>query len=219
MNRLILIANIVIFALFWFSIPSSLFNPQTMKNWFVMFPNDILHGKNLHTLFTSMFMHGGWLHLFGNMLYLYIFGDNIEDTFGHVGYLAFYLTCGLVAAFSHILVNLYAPVISRATGLIIVSDLTSGVVGASGAIAGVLGAYLVLFPKAKILTLTFYVILPLPAIMFLGFWFLMQWLFVVYDVYGDVAYWAHIGGFVAGAVLALIFGLKRKEKREKRLRL
>ncbi|MGB9756751.1 MAG: rhomboid family intramembrane serine protease, partial [Candidatus Bathyarchaeales archaeon] len=166
-----------------------------------------------------MFMHAGWLHLLGNMLFLYVFGDNVEDVFGHVGYICFYLLSGLAAAFAHISSIVFAPVISDLTGIPMFSDLSVGVVGASGAISGVLGAYFVLYPRAKILTLVFYAILPLPAFVFLGFWFVLQWFYGIFDIAGGVAYWAHVGGFVAGMFLALIFGLKRKKAREARLRL
>jgi membrane associated rhomboid family serine protease len=184
---------------------------------FVMVPANVLHGEQLYTLFTSMFLHANWLHLFGNMLFLYVFGDNVEDIFGHFGYLIFYLVCGLAAAFSYMLVNLYAPLISEAIGIPITSDLTTGVLGASGAIAGVLGAYLVLFPKAKVLSLVIYLILPIPAFLFLGLWFLLQWVYWITDVYSGVAYFAHIGGFIAGMVLAAMIGLRRKKVRDARL--
>jgi len=186
---------------------------------FVMIPNEIIHGQQLYTLYTSMFMHGGWLHLLGNMLFLYIFGDNVEDVFGHGGYFVFYVISGLVATFTHIMSILFAPFLSNLIGIPYSSDLTVGVVGASGAISGILGAYLVLYPKAKIITIVFYFILPVPAIIFLGFWFLMQWFYGFFDLSGGVAYWAHIGGFTAGMILALIFGLRRKKARDKRLRL
>lgn len=103
------------------------------------------------------------------MIDLYVFGDNIEDVFGHVGYLAFYLVSGLAAASAHIATMLYAPMVSNLVGVTIPSDLTIGVLGASGAISGVLGAYIGLFPKAYVLTLIVYAILPIPAILFLGF--------------------------------------------------
>jgi membrane associated rhomboid family serine protease len=182
---------------------------------FAMKPYDIVQGERFYTLFTSMFLHAGFFHLFGNMLYLYIFGDNVEDVFGHFSYLVFYVVCGLAAGFVHIL-------------SITNSDLYMiPVIGASGAISGVLGAYLVLYPKARILTLVFYglpIIVPIPAIIFLGAWFLMQWFLGMYDIMffessSSVAYWAHIGGFIAGMILALIFGLKRKRAREARFRL
>jgi len=177
---------------------------------FVMVPDEIIHGQRLFTLFTSMFMHANWLHLFGNMLFLYVFGDNIEDAFGHVGYLVFYIISGLAAALAYIVSILLVPAIG---------DLAAGLVGASGAISGVLGAYIVLYPKTRIISLVFYVILPVPAIIFLGVWFILQWFYGFFDMSGGVAYWAHIGGFIAGMILASTFGLKRKKARESRLRL
>lgn len=173
-----------------------------------IYPYYILRGGRLHTLLTSMFVHADWFHLFGNMLFLYVFGDNVEDIFGHVKYLIFYMICGLAASFVYIM------------SLQSFSHVES-VVGASGAISGVLGAYLVLFPRAKVLTIVFYgwvILVPLPAVIFLGFWFLMQWLYVFFALESNVAWWAHIGGFVVGMVLALVFGLKRKKAREARLR-
>ncbi len=222
-NRLLLVANIIIFAVYWLSSQNIFLNEKfamDIEEKFVMIPESILQGKQLYTLFTSMFMHAGWLHLLGNMLYLYIFGDNVEDIFGHAGYLIFYMISGLVASFTHIISILFAPEIGNFIGVPQVSDLTIGVVGASGAISGVLGAYMVLYPTSRILTLVFYgwiIIVPIPAIFFLGFWFLMQWLLAVFDVTGGVAYWAHIGGFIAGIILALVFGLKRKRARDSRL--
>jgi len=213
-NRLILIANIVIFIVYWLSFQNIFWGAQfanEIEHRFVMVPEEVIHGRQLYTLFTSMFMHAGWLHLLGNMLYLYVFGDNIEDAFGHVGYIVFYFISGLVAALAHI--------VSILIGVSMSSDLAVGVVGASGAISGVLGSYIVLYPKAKIVALVFYYILPVPAIIFLGFWFIMQWFYGFFDISGGVAYWAHIGGFIAGMILALAFGLKRKKAREARLRL
>ncbi len=174
---------------------------------FAMIPQDILDGERLYTLFTSVFLHAGFFHLFGNVLFLYIFGDNVEGAFGHVSYIGFYVVCGLVAGFVHI-------VSITNSGLYMIP-----VVGASGAISGVLGAYLVLYPKAKVLTLIFPLILPLPAIIFLGFWFLMQWFCVIFEGGTMIAYWAHIGGFVSGMILALVFGLKRKRAQEARFHL
>ena len=190
-----------------------------------MIPNGIVNGQRLYTLFTSMFMHdpsgffAGLVHLFSNMLFLYIFGDNVEDIFGHAGYLVFYIFSGLVASLAHIMSLFFAPFIGNLIGVPGTLDLTAGVVGASGAISGVLGAYIVLYPKTKIIALVFYFILPVPAIVFLGFWFIMQWFYGFFDMSGGVAYWAHIGGFIAGMILALVFGLKRKKAREARLRL
>jgi membrane associated rhomboid family serine protease len=221
-NRLILIANIIIFAVYWLSSQNIFLSGQftnEIEQKFVMVPNDIIHRRLLYTLFTSMFMHANWLHLFGNMLFLYVFGDNIEDAFGHAGYLVFYIISGLVAALVHIVSIFFAPFIGNLIGVPGTIDLTAGVVGASGAISGALGAYIVLYPKTKIIALVFYFILPVPAIVFLGFWFIMQWFYGFFDISGGVAYWAHIGGFIAGMILALVFGLKRKKAREARLRL
>ena len=215
-NRILLIANTVIFAVYWFSSNGIFISPKIadiIADEFVMVPQNVIHGQRLYTLITSMFMHAGWLHLFGNMLFLYIFGDNVEDVLGHGGYLVFYIVSGLAAAFAHILSIFFTPMLSDLVGIPISSDLTAGVVGASGAISGVLGAYLVLYPKAKILTIVTYFILPIPAIIFLGVWFVLQWLYGLFDVSGGVAYWAHIGGFVMGMILALAFGLKKKKAR------
>jgi membrane associated rhomboid family serine protease len=143
--------------------------------------------------FTSIFLHGGWLHLLGNMLFLYIFGDNVESALGHARYLIFYLACGVAASLSHLALN---------------PASTIPTVGASGAIAGVLGAYFLLFPAARVVTLVpiffFIQVVEIPAFIFLGFWFLLQFLsgsaalFSTQSSQG-VAWWAHIGGFVVGA--------------------
>jgi membrane associated rhomboid family serine protease len=221
-NRLLLITNIALFTVYWLSSQSILFSNQLsgyIEHNFIMIPDQIIHGQQLYTLLTSMFMHAGWLHLLGNMLYLFVFGDNIEDVFGHAGYLTFFLLSGLAAAATQILATLFAPTISSLIGIQIPSDLTIGVLGASGAISGVLGAYLVLFPKAQVLTIVLYVILPLPAILFLGFWFVMQWLYVAFGLSEGVAYFAHIGGFITGMILALALGLKRKKALKARFRL
>ena len=146
------------------------------------------------TLLTSMFLHGGWMHLIGNMLYLWIFGNNVEDRFGHFGFLAFYLASGLAAAAAQIL-----PDPASETPM----------VGASGAISGVLGAYLVFFPRARVLVLIpvgFMFVYTLPAAWLLGFWFLFQILSALATpaTAGGVAWWAHIGGFVFGVVVAIL---------------
>ncbi len=220
-NRWLLALNLIVFTTYWLSAQNIFFDEKfalEIADKFVMIPAEIVQGQRPFTLLTSMFMHADWLHLFGNMLFLYVFGDNIEGALGHTSYLIFYLVSGLVASFAHVL-----------TTMLFLGDLTVGVVGASGAISGVLGAYFVLYPKAKILTFVFYLILPIPAVIFLGFWFVMQWLYGVLpiflpilDIFGvdaQVAYWAHIGGFIAGMVVALTVGRKRKKVREARLRL
>lgn len=213
-NRLLLATNIIIFTFYYLSSQNILLNPRfaidmmgsnTNAGRFVMIPAQILQGQRLYTLFTSMFMHATWLHLFGNMIYLYVFGDNVEDTFGHASYFIFYIVSGLAASFTDI-ISLTNP-----------QDFTIGVVGASGAISGVLGAYVVLYPKSRILG--FPIIVPIPAVIFLGFWFVLQWLSIVFNVASGVAYWAHIGGFIAGMILALTIGRKRKKAREARLHL
>ena len=151
------------------------------------------------TLLTCIFLHGGWLHFLGNMWFLYIFGDNVEDVFGHVQYLLFYLGCGVAASLIH---------------MISAIDSTIPTIGASGAIAGVMGAYFLLYPHAKVLTLIpiiviFYTVV-VPAPIFLGVWFLLQLLQGTISVAGTqaagVAWWAHIGGFVAG--MAAVWILK-----------
>ena len=151
-------------------------------------------------LSTSMFVHGGWLHLIGNMLYLWIFGDNVEDKLGRGRFLIFYVLCGFAASGLHIAVD---------------PASANPMVGASGAISGVLGAYLLLFPGARVVTLIpifiFIQTAELPAIVVLGFWFVMQFFSGVLSLGGEtggmggVAWWAHIGGFVAGLVLVFPF--------------
>jgi membrane associated rhomboid family serine protease len=147
------------------------------------------------TLFTSMFMHAGWLHLGGNMLYLLIFGDNVEDRFGHIKFIVFYLLAGLVAGFAQMMV---APN----------SDIPN--LGASGAIAGVLAAYLLLFPKGRVRVLLVRWIVYMPALIVIGAWILLQLVSGIGSISstadtGGVAYMAHIGGFAAGLILTLFF--------------
>ena len=151
------------------------------------------------TLITSMFLHGGWLHLGGNMLYLWIFGDNLEKTMGHARFLVFYLACGIAAGLTHIF-------FSGASNI--------PTVGASGAISGVLGGYLVLFPRNRVRVLTRGGIVALPAIVVLGFWIVIQLIngigsLAVTTATGGVAYMAHVGGFVAGLVLVRLMSPRR----------
>jgi membrane associated rhomboid family serine protease len=141
-------------------------------------------------LFTSMFLHGSLLHLGGNMLALWIFGDNIEDYLGHFNYLVLYLASGLAGALTHILLNLNSRMPT---------------IGASGAIAGVMGAYLILYPRARVLTWFFILILWLPAWLVLGYWFLVQFVSVSEIAESGVAVWAHLGGFVAGVIMIKVF--------------
>jgi hypothetical protein len=151
--------------------------------------------------FTSIFLHGGWLHLIGNMLYLWIFGDNVEDKMGHGRFFLFYIMCGLGASLLHCYVNPASPVPT---------------IGASGAIAGVLGSYFLLFPKSKVVTLVpiffFFTFIEIPAVVFLGFWFLMQFFSGTLSLAGQtpahvggIAWWAHVGGFASGIILVFPF--------------
>jgi membrane associated rhomboid family serine protease len=172
---------------------------QFITNWAFIpsrFSDD--PGGNAVTIFTAMFMHGGWLHLFGNMLFLWIFGDNVEDRFGHVKFLIFYLLTGIAATLAQ---YWFSP--------------GSGVpnVGASGAIAGVLGAYILMFPQSRVNVLVGRQIMQMPAVIVLGAWILLQLVSGVGTIaytdesanVGGVAYMAHIGGFVAGLLLTYLF--------------
>ena len=155
------------------------------------------------TLITSMFMHGGFAHIFGNMLFLMIFGDNIENRVGHFRYLIFYLVCGIIASLAHVFVS-----VSMGSSTLIPS------LGASGAISGVLGGYLLLFPKRRVRVVMFYQIMEVPAIVAIGMWFAFQLISGI-GVLGDsqgggVAYGAHIGGFIAGLFLVKFFAIGRR---------
>jgi membrane associated rhomboid family serine protease len=159
------------------------------------------------SVFTSMFLHGGWMHILGNMLFLWIFGDNVEDRLGHGRFVVFYLLCGMVAALAHVM--------SEPGSLI-------PTIGASGAVAGVMGAYFVLYPHSRILTLLplfiFWQVIEVPAVLFLGLWFALQLFSGVGTMLmatqgapaGGIAFWAHVAGFVAGVVL--VFAFRRPER-------
>jgi membrane associated rhomboid family serine protease len=154
-------------------------------------------GRQVSHVLTHMFLHGSWMHLLGNMWFLWLFGNNVEDSMGHLRFLAFYLMCGLAAAAAQILTNPSSPI---------------PMVGASGAISGVMGAYLVLYPRVRVYTLVplgfFITSMALPAWVMLGYWFLIQFVSGLVDVGGEgggVAFWAHVGGFVAGLVLVKLF--------------
>jgi len=163
------------------------------------------------TVLTSMFVHGGWLHFGGNMLYLWIFGDNVEDRMGHGRYVVFYLLCGTAAALAQTIMS---------------PNSTIPMVGASGAIAGVMGAYFVMYPHSRIVTLLpifiFIQIIEVPAILFLGIWFAMQFLSGVGSIataatrqpVGGVAFWAHVAGFVAGVAGVFVFRRPERERVE-----
>lgn len=215
-TRILLIANIVVFFFtflpdfahsYW---PLTLFggypSPSIYEvvGKFGLVPDLILSGDQIYTFLTSMFLHADLIHLGGNMLFLYVFGDNVEDTFGHFRYLLFYLIAGIAASLLHIFTAFY------------MGDPSIPTIGASGAIAGVLGAYFVLYPRSRILTLVFFfwiTIVAVPAVVFLGLWFVYQFLYVtMVGAGGGVAYWAHIGGFVTG----IVFGVAWRGRRRKR---
>ena len=170
-------------------IPATLLGGQSLPPELALVPPSL-------TVFTSMFLHGSWMHLIGNMLYLWIFGNNVEDAMGHVRFVIFYLLCGIAAVFAQALPNV---------------ESTIPMIGASGAISGVLGAYLLLYPRAHVLVvipLGFYMrTMYLPAMVVLGFWFVLQLVNTLLAApgRGGVAFGAHIGGFVAGMVLLPLF--------------
>jgi len=215
---MLLIANIIVFFVtflpdfsypFW---PLTLFGAgygspsiNQISDKFGLVPNAVLHGNQIYTFFTSMFLHAELIHLGGNMLFLYVFGDNVEDTFGHFRYLFFYLLSGIAASLLHIYIT-------------VLNNLGQNIptIGASGAIAGVLGAYFVLYPRSRILTIVFVfwiTIVAIPAVIFLGLWFAYQFLYgTMAGLNSGVAYWAHIGGFVTG----IVFGLAWRGRRRKR---
>lgn len=177
-----------------FSSDAILANMQTSYG---LTPVDLLHAQSGHaaipeplTLITYLFIHGGWMHLIGNMLFMWVFADNIEDAFGYVGFAIFYLLCGVVGGLTHVLMT---------------SASHSPLIGASGAVSGILASYLILYPRARVWVLLFLRIpVPLPAIWVLGGWFLLQ----VYSLAAarpgeDTAWWAHIGGFVTGLLITI----------------
>ncbi|MHC9236746.1 rhomboid family intramembrane serine protease [Pseudooceanicola sp. 502str34] len=190
---LLMVANTLVFVSYLALFTDEAALMAFFDQW-AMIPARVMSGDGYHTLVSSMFLHGGFLHLAGNMLFLWIFGDNLEDEMGHLRYLAFYIACGVAAALVQLVSAPYSTV---------------PVVGASGAIAGVMGAYLLLYPKARvdilIIFIVFFKVFPVPAWIMLGLWFALQ---LVNGVgadatMGGVAYWAHAGGFVVGLLLAL----------------
>ncbi len=185
----LLAVNIGVFLAYWLTMRSEDQLGQFFYDWGLV-PDRLLAGYSPATVITHMFLHGGWLHLAGNMLFLWIFGDNLEDELGHMGFALFYLASGFAAA-----------------GLQVAADTTSGVpmIGASGAIAGVLGGYLVLFPRARVdvlfIFVIFFRIFAISAWIVLGVWFGLQLFNSLSATADGVAYLAHIGGFIGGAVL------------------
>jgi membrane associated rhomboid family serine protease len=153
-------------------------------------------------LLTSMFLHSGILHIAGNMLFLWIFGDNVEDFYGHITYLFFYLFCGIGSGLLHVLFNL---------------NSTVPALGASGAISGVMGAYAILYPRSRILTLVFIFLVPIPAVLILGYWFILQFLSGVSSLgaaaSGGVAWWAHVGGFLLGMLITTMLRGRQQSAR------
>ncbi len=172
-------------------------NLQQFITTYGAIPAEITNGQDLFTLFTNMWLHGGWLHIAGNMVFLWVFGDNVEAVFGHIPYLFFYIIGGIVASLTHVYINAASTIPS---------------VGASGAIAAVLGAYILMFPRAQVRLLIGYgFITRVSAILFLGVWFVLQLfngvaaLGVTTAQTGGVAVWAHVGGFVFGLLIGLFF--------------
>ena len=208
-NVLLILTNIFIFVYQKYFVPGGI---EPLYFQLGCIPYEFTHFTDVHppslvpvpvTVVTAMFMHGGWIHLLGNMLFLWIFGDNVEDTLGHVKYLFFYITCGFFASLFHIFTNVNSQIPS---------------VGASGAIAGVMGAYMFLFPKARVKTLLILGILiqvvRIPAVFILGYWIFIQFLsgFAEFGsrMGGGIAWFAHIGGFVAGFVLIIMTKKRRR---------
>ncbi len=189
-NWTIIITTILVFI--WQTSGGQTFFTLTLINYGLV-PARITTGNGLHTFITSIFLHGGWTHLLGNMLFLTIFGDNIEDCCGHLRYLAFYLTTGIAAS---------------ALWMLTTWNSSYPAVGASGAISGILGAYFIIYPNVRIRTLIgvgfFWRVIRVPAYAMIGLWFLYQLMLASVPLNTVVAYWAHIGGFLAGMTLARI---------------
>ncbi|SEO74688.1 Membrane associated serine protease, rhomboid family [Salinihabitans flavidus] len=195
----LIVLNVVIFASYWplFAEPYRL--TVFFGDW-ALIPAAVSEGQRMHGFVTSLFLHGGLMHLGGNMLFLWIFGDNLEDDMGHTGFALFYLAAGLGAGLAQVLANPGSAIPT---------------VGASGAIAGVMGGYLLLYPRARVdvllIFIIFFKVIPVPAWLMLGVWFALQ-LFSGVSVdtaSGGVAYWAHAGGFVIGLALTLPIWLRR----------
>jgi rhomboid family protein len=197
-NITLILVNVAVF-LYQFTLPDSAFKAFVLSNSTVpaRIPSFLAGHLGFETaflpLFTSMFLHAGFLHIAGNMLFLWIFGDNVEDFFGHLTYLFFYLVCGIGAGLLHVFFNLSSNVPA---------------LGASGAISGVMGAYMLLYPRERILTLVFIFLVPIPAVFILGYWFLLQFLGGISalggSASGGVAVWAHVGGFLLGMLLTAL---------------
>jgi len=194
-NIALIVANVLVF-FYQVSLPPPAAEAFVLSHATIpmLFPKFLMgavgFGVAFQPLFTSMFLHGGLMHLLGNMLFLWIFGDNVEDDFGHIRYLLFYILCGIGSGLIHVLFNFSSPFPA---------------IGASGAISGVMGAYALLYPRHQILTFFFIFLIPIPAYLILGYWFVLQFLSGVgslgSSMSGGVAWWAHIGGFLLGMLI------------------
>ena len=202
-SHLFLWLNVAVFV-FLLRMPGVGSQAAFVETWGAV-PTEIVQGVDLQALLTSLFLHGGWLHLLGNMLYLWIFADNIEAVVGNVRFLLFYLAGGIVASLTQILIDPSSNI---------------PIIGASGAIAAVMGAYIVMFPgsRVKMLFLLFFMVFYIPSWVFLGIWFIQQamsgigTLGMMAEDGGGVAWWAHIGGFVFGLLIGLFFRNKYKTR-------
>ncbi len=202
---LLIIVNLVIF------LYEAMLDPFS-RNHFIEVYGLVPDSLRLSSLLTSMFLHGSWMHVLGNMWFLWIFGDNVEDVMGHGKYLLFYLLCGVAAAAGQMVINPGSDV---------------PMVGASGAIAGVMGAYIIKFPRARILTLVFVFVFittfEVPAVLMLAYWFIIQLFSGVGSIArthtseGGVAFFAHVGGFLAGMLLIKLMGAKQPYRRRRDL--
>lgn len=211
-NLLLILVNVLVYIYVYYLVDQA--TQYNILDNYAVIPREILQGQDVAppgpyplwlTLFTAMFLHANLAHIGGNMLFLFIFGDNVEDAFGHLRYLIFYLLAGVAASLVQVVV---VEVFQGVAGI------NGGEIGASGAIAGVLGAYIVLFPHARVRTLVgfgIFIFTRLSAGLVIGLWFLLQFIPGITSIYnvGGVAYFAHVGGFLAGAIVALLLRSRR----------
>ncbi|MFP3895989.1 MAG: rhomboid family intramembrane serine protease [Anaerolineales bacterium] len=199
----LVVVNIIVFLAEVLAFRSGL---RELFHQYGVVPAQILQGRQLYTLFTSMFLHGGWFHLFSNMLILWIFGDNVEAVLGKIPYLLFYIAGGLAASMTHVLLN---------------ADSSVPSLGASGAIGAIMGAYIVMFPESQVKVLMifgfFWFIQRMTAVLFLGIWFVMQFFSGIASLgietaeTGGIAVWAHVGGFLFGLLIGFLFRGRAEE--------
>lgn len=189
--------NVGVFIIEWFMLDYSGYRFVILQYGFIPRVLTVNPAEGVFRMLTSMFLHADPLHILGNMVFLYIFGDNVEDRMGHVKFLFFYLFFGVAASLMHYAID-PASIMPA--------------IGASGAISGVMGAYLVMFPFARVRVFFRFLFIRLPAVFYLGFWFLLQLVESMLPDYTGIAYWAHIGGFIAGMIIALLF-FRRKPSR------